>query len=879
MDEKYHPKLIEPKWQQVWAERGTFRADAHEDREKFYVLEMFPYPSGNLHMGHVRVYVIGDLLARFYRMKGYDVLHPMGWDALGLPAENAAMKDGVHPKKRTKDNIISVKAQMNRLGLSYDWEREFATCDPDYYRWNQWFFIKMHEMDLVYRRVATANWCTSCETVIANEQVIDGDKCERCSHLVVQREIPDWAFRTTRYAQQLLDGLDELKQWPERITTMQRHWIGRSDGAELSFPIKADKAAPLKVFTTRADTVYGATYMVLAPEHPAVDSLTTDGQREQVKAFVAKMAKLDRVVRTDMNTEKEGVWTGSYALNPFTGEDIPVWIANFVLAEYGTGAVMSVPAHDQRDFEFATRYGIPIRVVIQPPPEQDRRLVVEEMDAAYLEDGVLVDSKQHSAKTSAQARIDIAADAAAAEQGGPTVNWHLRDWGISRQRYWGTPIPMIHCEACGIVPVPEADLPVILPDDAPLTGTGEAPLAKVPAFYEVACPKCGANARRDTDTMDTFVDSAWYFARYVDPNNDQAPFSRSLADRWLPVDIYVGGPEHAVMHLLYFRFWYKVMRDMGLAGNDEPVDRLVTQGMVVRNSYRCPEHGYRALDGLDESDPKKPVCSECGKPVAVQIEKMSKSKLNGISPEAMFERYGADTARLFCLFAAPPEKDIDWSDAGVAGCFGFLRRVWTFYATHQDLFPLLLELDGPVDEGPLSEALVKYHRQVHRTIQRVTRDIVDELQFNTAISAMMELLNASKVFETLPKDLTSLPEDPAQLETLRLLRFAVRSLALLLAPFAAHVAEELWAGMGCEGLVIEQAWPEFDPTATVEDVVTIAVQVNGKLRSTVQLAKDASKEDLEAAAKADEKVQKWLEGKTIRRVIAVPGRLVNIVVG
>jgi leucyl-tRNA synthetase len=877
--DKYHPKLIEPKWQRTWEDGGVFAADRHGDRPPFYVLEMFPYPSGNLHMGHVRVYVIGDLLARFYRMRGRAVMHPMGWDALGLPAENAALRDGVPPAERTRANIDAVKAQMRMLGLSFDWSREIATSDPAYYRWTQWFFLRMLERDLVYRRTALANWCTSCQTVLANEQVVEGNRCERCGATVIQREIPDWALRITRYADQLLDDLDRLEHWPERVVTMQRNWIGRSHGAELSFPIADSDLEPLRVFTTRADTVYGATYMVLAPEHSSVPALTSDAQREAVTAFIERMSKVDKVVRTDAETEKEGVFTGAYAVNPFTDERIPIWIANFVLAGYGTGAVMSVPAHDQRDFEFATKYDIPIRLVVQPPPEQERDLVEDQLEQAYVDDGVLVASGEHSGKSSAQARRDIAAVAAAAGQGGPAVNYHLRDWGISRQRFWGTPIPIIHCERCGAVPVPDEDLPVVLPPEAPLTGTGEAPLAKVPEFYAVDCPRCGGAARRDTDTMDTFVDSAWYFARYLDPHNERLPFERALADRWLPVDIYVGGPEHAVMHLLYFRFWYKVMRDLGLVAGDEPAERLLTQGMVVRNSYRCQEHGYRAAQDVDASDPEQPRCAACGRELQVQLEKMSKSKLNGVSPEAMFEHYGADTARLFCLFAAPPERDIDWSDSGVAGCYNFLRRVWSFFVQHRERFDALRSLDGPVDESLLDAELVKLHRLVHRTIQRVTRDVAEQFQFNTAIAALMELLNATRAFDALPPAVEQNPDDPAQREALRLLGWTMRSLALMLSPFASHLAEELWAGMGSEGLACEQPWPAFDPAATVEDVITIAVQVNGKLRSTVEVARDAGKQELERAAKADEKVQKWLEGKTIRRVIAVPGRLVNIVVG
>ncbi len=871
MDDKYHPKKIEAEWQQVWDKEGIFKAKDDSDKPPFYILEMFPYPSGKLHMGHVRVYSIGDVLARYYKMRGHEVLHPMGWDALGLPAENAAIKDGVHPEKRTRANIESVRAQMKMLGLSYDWDREFATCDTSYYKWNQWFFIKMFEKDLVYRRSSLSNWCTGCMTVLANEQVVDG-KCERCKSTVLQKEMPDWAFRITRYADELLEDLDKLPNWPDRIKTMQRNWIGRSEGCELVFPVETEGVEPIQVFTTRSDTVYGATYMVLAPEHPMVKRLTTDAQREAVESFVERMGMVDKAVRTDASTDKEGVWTGAYAENPFTKERIPIWIANFVLAGYGTGAVMSVPAHDQRDFEFAKRYEIPIRVVIQP--EEDEELKLENMEAAFVEDGRLVESGEYSGLSSAEARSAIAKAAEEAKQGGPTVNYHLRDWGVSRQRYWGTPIPMIHCEKCGVVPVPEKDLPVLLPPDAELTGTGEPPLAKVKDFVETTCPNCGGKARRDTDTMDTFVDSTWYFSRYLDPKNIEEPFRRDLADRWLPVDIYVGGPEHAVMHLMYFRFWYKVMRDMGLVGNDEPVDKLLTQGMVVRDSYYCEDHGYQAVEDL-KAEGKEHLCGHCGKATQVRLEKMSKSKLNGVSPEAVFEAYGADTMRLFCLFAAPPEKDVEWSDEGVTGCYNFLRRLWRFYVTHREHFEAIGDLDGPVNEDHLGKDLVAFHRQVHRCIQKVTRDIGSEIQFNTAIAAMMELLNASRVLEKLEP---GRPSDPAAIEALRLLSFAGRSLCLMMVPFAPHFSEEVWKLVGRDGLACLQPWPEFDEAATLEDVISIAVQVNGKLRAQVDVARDASKEDMEAAARADEKVEKWIADKTERRVIVVSGRLVNFVV-
>lgn len=866
MREKYHPRLIEPEWQQRWEQQQLFHAREDSGRRKFYVLEMFPYPSGNLHMGHVRVYVIGDVLARYWRMKGFEVFHPMGWDALGLPAENAAIRDGIPPARRTRANIDSVRRQMKMLGLSLDWEREIATCDPEYYRWNQWFFIRMYERGLVYRRQSMANWCTGCQTVLANEQVVDG-KCERCSSPVVMRRIPDWALRITEYADELLAGLDKLRGWPDRITTMQRNWIGRSEGCRLSFPVVGDKISPIEVFTTRADTVYGATYMVLAPEHPAVQQLTTPEQRRQVEDFVARMSRLDRAVRTAAETEKEGVFTGSLAVNPFTGEEIPIWLANFVLAEYGSGAVMSVPAHDQRDFEFARKYDLPVKVVIQP--DQGERLYTATMTQAFVADGVLVDSGPHSGKTSAQARRDIAAAEEQKGSGGPQVSYHLRDWGISRQRYWGTPIPMVHCEKCGIVPVPDEQLPVQLPPEAPLTGTGEPPLAKVADFVDTTCPQCGGPARRETDTMDTFVDSSWYFARYLDPHQERAPFRRELADFWLPVDIYVGGPEHAVMHLLYFRFWTKVMRDLGLVAIDEPATNLLTQGMVLRESFWCEEHHYQAPDKVEQDQQGKPVCALCGRPLRVRMEKMSKTKLNGVAPETMCEQYGADTARLFVLFAAPPEKDIEWSDTGVAGCYNFLRRVWAFYYKHEQRFSEALALpDGPIDENGLSAGQVAFHRLLHRTIERVTRDIEHECQFNTAIAAMMELLNASRALD-----------DVAGEQQLRLLGFTLRTLALLLAPFAPHFAEEVWQALGLEGFVSRQPWPEYDGSLTSEDTITIAVQVNGKLRDNVTVARDAGREQLEQAAREAEKVQKWIEGKQIRRVIVVPGRLVNLVVG
>ncbi len=880
MDPKYHPRLIEPKWQKCWNDHGLFDADHGKARERHYVLEMFPYPSGNLHMGHVRAYVIGDVLARYYRMQGFDVLHPMGWDSLGLPAENAAIRDGIHPKQRTEQNIKSVRRQMKSLGLSLDWSREIATCDPSYYRWNQWFFIKMYERGLVYRRTSLANWCTGCLTVLANEQVVDGI-CERCNKPVVQRQIPDWAFRITRYADELLDDLGKLNLWPERIVSMQRNWIGRSEGVELRFPIKDNGSDHIEIFTTRADTVYGATYVVLAPEHAMVAKLTRSEQKSRVEAFVAEMSKIERARRTDAGAKKEGVWTGSYAINPFTGEEIPIWIANFVLADYGTGAVMSVPAHDQRDYEFAKQYGLPIRIVIQPQPsgEVEKHLACSDLSQAFTEDGVLYQSEKHTGLSSAQARIQIAKQAERQGIGGITIRYHLRDWGISRQRYWGTPIPMVHCEVCGIVPVPIESLPVLLPEQAPITGTGEAPLAKVPEFVNTDCPKCGKKARRETDTMDTFVDSSWYFARYLDPGEEDLPFKRESADRWLPVKIYVGGPEHAVMHLLYFRFWTKVMRDMGLVSVDEPVERLLTQGMVVGESFWCESHGYRSRDGVDDPESSEPKCTECGRTLRVRLEKMSKSKLNGVAPESMCEQYGADTARLFSLFAAPPEKDVEWNDRAVAGCYNFLRRIWVFFLRHHQRVEGYRDFAGPLDESGLSLELIALHRSLHRTIAKVTADIEKEFQFNTAIAALMELLNGCKVLDDEVDGFAEGVDPDRKQKTEQLLFMVLKNMVLLLSPFAPHVADELWKNLGMSGFAGEQPWPKFDPQATQEDTIQMAVQVNGKVRATIDVQREASEDEIRAQVEKNEKVQKWLEGKSIRRVIVVPGRLVNIVVG
>jgi leucyl-tRNA synthetase len=833
MNERYDPRSIEPRWQRRWEEAGAFRAGRRPGAEPRYVLEMFPYPSGAMHMGHARVYTIGDALARHLRMRGFDVLHPIGFDALGLPAENAAIKDGRHPAERTRENIVSFRAEMKKLGYAFDWDREIVTADPEYYRWNQWFFLRMLERDLVYRRQGKANWCTGCNTVIANEQVLEKDgarSCERCSSPVLEKVIPEWAFRITRYARSLLDGLDGLSAWPERITTMQRNWIGLSQGAEVRFAV-AGSAEVVPVFTTRVDTIFGCTYVVLAPEHPLVARLTAPERRAEVEAFAARMRRTDAAERTGESAPKEGVFTGARAVNPFTGEEVPVWIANFVLAEYGTGAVMSVPAHDQRDFEFARKYGLPVRTVIQPA-KGPRTPAGDQLSAATTEDGVLTASGPFTGLASEKARRAMSDHAQQRGFGHATERWHLRDWGFSRQRYWGTPIPIVYCDEHGAVPVPDADLPVRLPPQAIITGTGEPPLAKVPEFVNTTCPRCGKPARREVETMDTFVDSSWYYARYLSPQDAARPFDPAAARRWLPVDVYVGGPEHAVMHLLYFRFWHRVMHELGLTQEDEPVERLVTQGIV------------NGADG----------------------RKMSKRWGNSVAPGPMVDRFSADTLRLFILFAAPPEKDIDWSDEQVEGLFRFLGRVWRIFHARQDCFGAP-EASLPAAAG----GFLELRRRTHRTIQKVTEAFDSDLKFNTGIAALMELVNALYAAE---------PRADAERAAVR---EALLAVAALLAPFAPHVAEELWhevlGAPAQDRLLGDEPWPAFDPALVAADTVTIAVQVNGKLRGELQAAVSAGEAEVRALAEADEKVKAHLAGKAVRKVVFVPRRLINFVVG
>ncbi len=824
LDERYDFKKIEERWQRTWQESKTFKVSEDASKKKYYCLEMFPYPSGRIHMGHVRNYAIGDVVSRYKRMQGFNVLHPMGWDSFGLPAENAAIQHGIHPSKWTLENIAFMRdKQLKRLGLSYDWDREVTTCLEDYYRWNQWFFIKMYERGLAYKKRSYVNWCPACATVLANEQVEDG-LCWRCSSVVAHKELEQWFFKITAYAEELLSCCDKLSGWPERVLTMQKNWIGKSTGVEVDFPVEGT-GERLKIFTTRPDTLFGVTFMSIAPEHPMLESLIKDRREaETVRAFVQRVLREDKAARTDEKRAKEGVFTGAYAINPLNNDRVPVWVGNFVLMEYGTGAIMSVPAHDQRDFDFAKKYCLPVRVVIQ---NSGKNLVSETMQEAYILDGTLVNSGKFDGLPNTDAQSKIADYVQEAKLGKRTVNWRLRDWGISRQRYWGTPIPIIYCDTCGTVPVPEKDLPVRLPVDVELTGKGRSPLAESKSFRETTCPACGGTAHRETDTMDTFVDSSWYFLRYCSPQAGTAPFDKKAAGYWMNVDQYIGGIEHAVLHLLYARFFTKVIRDLGLYDGDEPFQNLLTQGMVIK-------------DGA----------------------KMSKSKGNVVDPDFILSKYGADTARLFSLFAAPPERDLDWSDQGVEGAYRFLHRVWAIIHKHS------AALQHAKPAGPEARG-DRLYRKTHLTIKKVTEDIEREFHFNTAIAALMEMVNEMYDY-TAAGNL-----DPKQMTVLR---SAVQALTLLMAPFAPHFAEEIWEALGNKDGVANTPWPEYDREAIIASEITIVVQVNGKVRSKLTLPAGASTQDIESAALADQKVGEFMAGKTPKKVIVVQGKLVNIVV-
>ena len=863
MEERYQPHAIEEKWQRLWKQDQTFRVREDPAKPKYYVLEMFPYPSGRIHMGHVRNYSIGDVVARYKRMRGFNVLHPMGWDAFGLPAENAAIERGIHPEIWTQENILYMKTQLQRMGLSYDWEREIATCEPEYYRWNQWIFLQFFKKGLAYKKSSFVNWCPSCETVLANEQVIDG-ACWRCDSAVVQKELEQWFFRITRYAEELLGDLEKLSGWPDKVATMQRNWIGKSIGAEIDFPLVGHEGA-LKIFTTRQDTIYGATFVSLAIEHPLALRLSQGTTQEQaVKAFIERFRAVSQAKRGAEEGEKEGVFTGAYCRNPFSGENIPIYLANFVLMEYGTGAVMAVPAHDQRDFEFAKRYDLPIRVVIQP---LDREMTAQTLAEAYVDEGVMVDSGNFSGLKSTEGKEKIAAYAEEHGWGKKALRYRLRDWGVSRQRYWGTPIPIIYCERCGTVPIPEDQLPVVLPKDVPFTGKGGSPLRESKLFYEIACPKCGGKAHRETDTMDTFVDSSWYFLRYVSAQFDKAPFDPDKGRYWMAVDQYIGGVEHAVLHLLYARFFTKALRDLGLANVDEPFTNLLTQGMVSKETYRCSEHNWLFPAELVGSEKEGWRCSLCNRPVEKgRVEKMSKSKKNIVDPEDLVNRYGADTARWFTLFAAPPEKDLEWSDQGVEGGYRFLSKVWRLVFQHRELWVNAVT-NGQA--GELTPELRELRRMIHRTIKKVSDDIEGRFHFNTAIAAIMELYNALNA---------AAQSGNRSGGAAGVIKQGLETMIVLLAPFVPHVASELWEQLGHRERLDQVPWPEYSEAALEEERLLIVVQVNGKVRGKITVPADVTQEYIETDALADPKVQGFLDGKKVQRVVYVPRRLVNIVV-
>ncbi len=864
MDEKYDPQAIEQKWQADWEANRLFKVDADRQRPKYYLLEMFPYPSGKIHMGHVRNYTIGDVVARYKRLQGFNVLHPMGWDAFGMPAENAAIANKSHPAKWTYDNIATMRAQLKRLGFSYDWDREIATCTPEYYRWEQWLFLKMYEKGMAYRKEAYVNWCNTCLTVLANEQVEAG-MCWRCGQPVRQKKLQQWSLRITDYAEDLLLHCDRLPGWPEKVITMQKNWIGRSEGAEIIFPVEnSDRQIP--VFTTRHDTVFGATFMCLAPEHPLVTELAQGTPQQQaVGEFIQRISLQERSSKAIENYEKEGVFSGAYCINPMNGRRMPVYTANFALMEYGTGAVMSVPAHDQRDFDFAKKYNLPIVVVVDSP---DQSLDAASMTEAYAGDGTMVNSGEFDGLPNRSAMDRIADVLESRGTGKRAVNFRLRDWGISRQRYWGAPIPMIHCPSCGIVPVPEKDLPVVLPEGADLLEGGRSPLPELAAFVRTTCPRCAnTDARRETDTMDTFVESSWYFERYCSPHCDTAIFDCQAVDYWMPVDQYIGGVEHAILHLLYSRYFTRVLHDMDLVNYKEPFTRLLTQGMVCKETISCPQHGFLFPEQVRE-DANGLHCAVCNSEVTVgRVEKMSKSKRNVVDPNILLDQYGADTTRLFCLFAAPPERDLEWSDQGVEGSARFLNRVWRLAAQwHAHICEAAAYVGSP-DE--LDEPLKSIYKKAHQTIEKVTRDIEDRFHFNTAISAVMELVNQLYTIDP--------PQNPDP-RAAAVMRHSMETVVLLLSPIVPHFAEEIWQALGRSQSIVLSAWPQYRQDALVKEQVTIVVQVNGKLRSRFDVPAQTDRKVLERMALDDEKVQKFITGRSIRKVIVVPEKLVNIVI-
>ena len=862
---EYNPKEIENKWQSKWNKDNIFKSENVSDKENYYILEMFAYPSGNLHVGHLRNYTIGDAIARYKKMKGFNVLHPFGWDSFGLPAENAAIENKAHPGDWTRKNIDNMKRQLKLMGISHDWSRELATYQEKYYRWNQWMFIKMYEKGLVYKKKSYVNWCPECNTVLANEQVEDG-KCWRHSKTdVIQKELDQWYFKITDYSEELLQSHDDLAgNWPDKVITMQKNWIGKSYGTEIDFVLE-DGKTKIPAFTTRPDTLYGVTYVVLAPEHPVVeDIILKDNPALKVKTDA--MINEDKIERTAEDKEKEGFFTGKYVTNPVNGEKIPLWVGNYVLMDYGTGAVMAVPAHDERDFLFAGKYDLPLRVVIEPEGE---KLDISTMKQAYTGEGILVNSDKFDGMKNNDAKTAVSEYLEEIKGGLRTVNYRLHDWLLSRQRYWGTPIPALYCEKCGLVMEKIENLPVKLPMDIEFSGVGN-PLETSEQFKNVTCPVCGGTAKRETDTMDTFVDSSWYYLRFLNPNLDTAPFDKTDADNWTPVDQYIGGVEHAVMHLLYARFFHKVLRDMGLLSSNEPFRRLLTQGMVLGPSYYSNEERkfYFEADVNVDNKTGKAYSKKTGEELAVKVEKMSKSKNNGVDPEVIVKEYGADSARVFSLFAAPPEKELEWNMNGLAGAYRFLNRLFLLIEDTKEFSEA-----GDIDHGKRNNEDSEIQKKLHQTVKKVSESMEDNFHFNTAIAALMELLN----------DMTSYRQEVIDTgkissESKKIWREVMEKTVLMLSPFAPHIADELWAASGREGYAFLESWPEYIEELTKESKINLVVQVNGKLRDTILADVNIPKEELEKIALASEKAQKFLEGKEIVKVVVVPNKLVNIVV-
>jgi leucyl-tRNA synthetase len=857
MAQRYDFEKIENQWRDFWHEQGFFKPDLNRAKNKFYCLTMFPYPSGAMHVGHGRNYLIGDAVARYLMMKGYDVLTAMGYDAFGLPAENAAIDNKTHPAEWTYNNISTFRKQFHQWGVVYDWTRELTTCDPEYYRWNQWLFIQFFKQGLAYRKEALVNWCPGCETVLANEQVVDG-ACERCGSEVQRRDLTQWFFRITQYAEELLADLETLTEWPERVRTMQRNWIGKSEGALIRFAVDGVEKK-LEVFSTRPDTIFGATFMVLAPEHPLVDVITSSRQKKQVQTYAEAAVNESDIKRQRTDRKKTGVFTGAYAINPVTEEKIPIWVADYVLMGYGTGAIMGVPAHDDRDFDFAKTNDLAIVAVIQP---KGKGPDTSSMDAPYLHEGVMINSGPFNGLAAGPETIEKFIDHFEEKGFGERqVTYRLRDWLISRQRYWGTPIPMIHCAKCGIVPVPEDQLPVKLPD---VEFLGKKGLAEIPSFYEVDCPKCGGPAKRDTDTMDTFVDSSWYYLRYISPQDDQKIFDSKQVNRWLPVDQYVGGIEHAILHLLYSRFVTKALRDMGLITFSEPFKRMFTQGMITHRAYRCPSHNWVDIKLVKEEG----KCPKCGKPLTTEIVKMSKSKKNGIPPDEVIREYGTDSERLYTLFMGPPDREIEWTSEGIRGVYRYINRLWAIVQDYQDVVRDAPSAD--ISSTELSTRDRQLWQILNQKIQAVTDDF-EEFHFNTAVSNIMELTNELY-------DYVAAHDGDRERMNGPLFKRAIESLILLVSPMTPFIAEEVWRVIGHEEPILRQSWPYFDPAALLVSEKEIIIQINGKVRDRMMLSTQESEDRKFLETKALAKIQKRLDGQQVLKVIIVPGKLVNIVV-